>query len=182
MTTTESKDSIRPGERRELKALVRMKIKLLRAEVEDKHAAQMAEIEGRVAAKFRDDDERAQVLRSKLDQLSVEASQKARRLFEEYADIAEGPRHIIFNPPYFSRREDGKDKLRRALMAAVQAQTSAARSRVTKLEAELLESLALDAIQSDAAKEFVRAIPTADALMPTEKLAQIEASFGGDED
>jgi hypothetical protein len=63
----------------------------------------------------------------------------------------------------------------------VQAQTVAARSRVTKLEAELLESLALDAIQSDAAKEFVRAIPTADALMPTEKLAQIEASFGGGE-
>lgn len=177
MTTTESKDSIRPGERRELKSLVKMKIKLLRAEVEDRHAAQLAEIEGRVAAKFRNDDALVAELKRHLNEVVAEANQRAADLFATYSDVVES-RSSVFSAPWFSRRKDGKDKLRRALMAAVQAQTSAARSRVTKLEAELLESLALDAIQSDAAKEFVRAIPTADALMPTEKLAQIEASFG----
>jgi hypothetical protein len=180
VTTTEKTSEIRPGERRELKSLVKMKIKLLRAEVEEKHAAQMADIEGRVAAKFRDDDRLVAALKQQLSDLTQEMNQRVIDLFATYGDLVE-PRSSVFSTPWFNRREDGKDKLRRALVAAVQSQTSAARARLAKLEAELLESLALDAIQSDAAKEFVRSIPTADALMPTEKLAQIEASFGGGE-
>jgi hypothetical protein len=92
-TMTESKDSIKPGERRELKALVKMKIKLLRAEVEDKHAAQMADIEGRVAAKFRDDDARVAKLKRHLNEIVCEANQRAADLFAAYGDLVE-PRSL----------------------------------------------------------------------------------------
>lgn len=78
MTTT---DTIRAGERRELRSLVRLKVKLLRAEVAEAHAAQMAEIDGRVAAKFQDDTDRIAALRAELDALVAEANRKAAQEF-----------------------------------------------------------------------------------------------------
>lgn len=181
MTTTEvvkASDSIKAGERRELRSLVRMRVKLLRAEVAETHAAQMAEIDGRVAAKFQDDTDRIAALRGKLDQLVAEANRKAARIFTEFSDVLEVQRSEVFSRPWFTRREDNKTKLRRALVAAVEAQTQAARRRVAKLEAELLTALSLDALKTEAAQEFVRTIPEIGDLMSAKPLREIEAQFG----
>lgn len=156
MTTTEvvkATDTIKAGERRELRSLIRMRVKLLRAEIAEAHAAQMAEIDGRVAAKFQDDTDRIAALRAELDALVAEANTRAAHIFAEFSDVLEVQRSEVFGRPWFTRREDNKTKLRRALVAAVEAQTQAARHRVAKLEAELLTSLALDALKTDAAQD-----------------------------
>lgn len=182
MTTTEvvkATDTIKAGERRELRSLIRMRVKLLRAEVAEAHAAQLAEIDGRVAAKFQDDTDRIAELRAELDALVAEANTQATQIFASYSDVLEVQRSEVFSRPWFTRREDNKTKLRRALVAAVEAQTQAARHRVAKLEAELLTSLALDALKTDAAQEFVRTIPEIGDLMPATRLREIESQFGG---
>lgn len=185
MTATEiikATDTIRAGERRELRSLVRMRVKLLRAEVAETHAAQMAEIDGRVAAKFQDDIERIAALRADLDQLVAEANRKAARIFARYSDVLEAQRSEVFSRPWFTRREDHKSKLRKALAAAVEASTQRAKLRVAKLEAELLTALSLDALKTEAAHEFVAKIPTVTDLMPAAPLREIEDQFGGSYD
>ncbi len=179
-TATDEKNAIRPSERRQLIALVKMKVRTLRAEVEERHASQLAEIDGRVAKKFKDDDARATELRSRLSALTDEVNERAIRLFGEYADVVE-PRGSVYTLPYFHRRDDGKDKLRAALRTAVEAGTKAARLELAKLEAQLLEELMTDGLKSAAAIAFVKKMPTADALLPEKRLTEIESRFKGGE-
>jgi hypothetical protein len=175
MTTVE-KDIIRPGERRELKALVRLRVKVLRAEVEQKHMEMLAEIDGQVATKFQEDDARLDEFRKKLDAVTAAANNKITKIFAEFSDITE-PRGSAFNRPWFHKRDTGRVKLRQALIAAVHAQTHVARHQVTKLEAELLSTLSLDAVHSEAAKEFVKLIPVVEDLLSSRTLAEVEAGF-----
>lgn len=182
MTSTDmAKATIRPGERRELKALVKLKIKALRAEIEDTQAAQLADIDRRIAEKFRGDAVRLSDLKTSLRLATEQANADIDRLFAEYSDMAEKNHRGTFSVPYFQAREDGKHELRRALVAAVHAQATAARQRLVRLEVELLESLALDSLQTDAAKDFVARMPTVDALMPQSRMAEVEAGFAGGE-
>jgi 2-oxo-4-hydroxy-4-carboxy--5-ureidoimidazoline (OHCU) decarboxylase len=183
MTTTEvaKTDTIRAGERRELRSLVRLRVKLLRAEVAETHAAQMAEIDGRVARKFQEDNTRTEELRKELDRLTANANRRFNKIISEYPDVAE-TRQNPFSRPWVHQPEGNKTRLRRALVAAVEAQSQAARLRVTKLEAELLTALSLDALKTEAAQEFVHTIPTVGDLMPSAVLAEIEARFGGSDE
>lgn len=179
MTTagsTTDKPKISERERTELRRLVRIKVKLLRSEIETTHADRMAEIDRRVAERFRDDGIRRQELQAKLDKIVASANRRAAALFVEYADIAE-PREKAFSRPWFSQPEDGRTKLRAALIAAVQAQTQAARHEVAKLEDRLLSDLSLRGVQSETALAFANDIPTVDSLMPAERLVEIEAKF-----
>jgi hypothetical protein len=170
MTAVE-KDIIRPGERRELKALVRLRVKVLRAEVEQKHTEMLAEIDGRVATKFQEDDVRFKELEQKLQQITAEANRKFAKVFTDFNDVAD-PRKEVVSRLWFHKRETGRDKLRKALIAAVHAQ-----HQVTKLEAELLSTLSLDAVHSEAAKEFVKSILVVEDLLSSRTLAEVEAGF-----
>ena len=44
-------------------------------------------------------------------------------------------------------------------------------------EADLLQSLALQTIETDAARQFLAAIPSLGDLVPAARLAEIEAAF-----
>lgn len=168
--------TIRPGERAELRTLVRMRVKLLRSQIAERHATQMSQIDTRVAAKFCEDQTRIEALRTELDRLVARANRQAEAVIAKYPDIAE-PRSGVFSRPWVNRPDQGKDKLRKALVAAVHAQTEAAKLEVAQLEARLLSDLALNAIKTEVAKEFVRNIPEITDLMPTERLTQIETAF-----
>lgn len=175
--TAAKTDEIRPGERRTLTALVKTKVRALRAEIDERHAQQLADIGVRVVRKFRDDDGRLAEVRRKLEDITKDANTQAAALFEEYADVA-SHRSPAYSMPWLTRREDDKEKLRGALTAAVHAQTQKAKLHLIRLEAQLLEQLAMDAIQSEAARAFVRDIPTAESLLPESKLLEIEARYG----
>jgi 2-oxo-4-hydroxy-4-carboxy--5-ureidoimidazoline (OHCU) decarboxylase len=173
---TEQSDTIKAGERTELRRLVRMTTKLLRAQIIERHATQMAEIDGRIAAKFCEDKTRVEALRAELDRLVNRANRSAEAIIAKYPDVAE-PRSNSFSRPWITRPEGDKNKLRKAMIAAVNATTKSAQLRVAQLETELLTALALDALRTDAAKEFVSQIPDIDELMPSDQPAQIEQQF-----
>lgn len=176
MSSTKDTDTIRPGERAELRTLVRMRVKLLRSQIADRHAAHMSQIDGRIAAKFCEDKTRIEALRKELDKIVARANRSVEAVLAKYPDIAE-PRTNVFSRPWVHRPDGGKEELRKAMVAMVIAQTEAAKLRVARLETELLGQLALDAVKSEEAKTFIRAIPEIGDLMPSEQLAEIEARF-----
>lgn len=176
--TTEA-DTIQPGERTELRRLVRLRIRLLRSQIADQHATQMSQIDTRVAAKFQEDRAKADELRTKLDRIVTRANRQAEALLANYPDIAE-PRAHMFSRPWITRPDQGRDKLRKAMVAAVTAQTEQAKLRIATLEAELLSTLALNALKTVAAQNFVAAIPEIGDLMP-ERLTAIESAFDAEQ-
>jgi hypothetical protein len=179
MSAVKEDATIRPGELASLRTLVRMRVRLLRSQIADRHATQMAQIDGRVAEKFQEDRTRVEALRKELDRVVARANASAAAVLAKYPDVAE-MRTGMFNRPYVNRPDQGKEKLRKAMVAMVTAQTEAAKLRVAKLEAELLSELALNAVKTEVAKEFVRTIPEIEDLMPAGPLAQIEARFDAD--
>jgi hypothetical protein len=179
MSTAKDETAIRPGERAELRTLVRMRVKLLRSQIADRHATQMAQIDGRVAAKFQEDRSRIEELKTELDRVVTRANRAAKVVLAKYPDVAEMRTHM-FSRPWINQPDQGKDKLRKAMVAMVTAATESAKLRVAKLEAELLSELALSAIKTDQAKEFVRTIPDIEELMPADRLNEIEARFDAD--
>lgn len=179
MSAVKEDTTIRPGELASLRTLVRMRVRLLRSQIADRHATQMAQIDGRVAEKFQEDRTRVEALRKELDRVVARANASATAVLAKYPDVAE-MRTGMFNRPYVNRPDQGKEKLRKAMVAMVTAQTEAAKLRVAKLEAELLSELALNAVKTEVAKEFVRTIPEIEDLMPAGPLAQIEARFDAD--
>lgn len=179
MSAVKEDTTIRPGELASLRTLVRMRVRLLRSQIADRHATQMAQIDGRVAEKFQEDRTRVEALRKELDRVVARANASAAAVLAKYPDVAE-MRTGMFNRPYVNRPDQGKEKLRKAMVAMVTAQTEAAKLRVAKLEAELLSELALNAVKTEVAKEFVRTIPEIEDLMPAGPLAQIEARFDAD--
>jgi serine phosphatase RsbU (regulator of sigma subunit) len=176
-----TRDTITNRELQHLRALVKMKVRLLRTEITEREAAQLAEIDGRVARKFQEDNTRTEELREKLDRLTASANRRFSKIIAEYPDVAEA-RQNPFSRPWVHRPEDNRTRLRRALVAAVNAQTQAARLRATKLEVELLTKLAVGALHTEAAQAFAEDIPTVEDLMPGAALAEIEARFGGSDD
>jgi hypothetical protein len=177
MTTLEkAKGTITNRELQHLRALVRMQVKLLHTEINEREAAQLAEIDTRVARKFQDDNTRYEELRKELDRLTASANRRFDKIIAKYPDVAE-PRLNPFSCPWVHRPEDGRTKLRRALVAVVTAQTQAAKHRATKLEVELLTKLAVGALHTDAAQAFANSIPTVEDLMPGAALAEVEARF-----
>jgi hypothetical protein len=176
MTTTEaSKPTIKAGERRQLIALTKLKIKALRAQVEQTRTDQLADIDARVAERFRDNETLIHELRGKISDMTKEANDQLTELYAEYSLIIDPHRSGNYSRPYITPREDGKTELKRALVAAVHAQAATARQRVTDLEVELLEQLIIDSLHSDAAKNFVSQMPTIETLMPTGRLTEVEA-------
>lgn len=169
-------DEIRAGERRELKSLVKIKIKALRAEIDSRHAEQMAQISARVARHFRDDDARIVEFDRQLDVIVAAAERKAQRLFAEFSDVVDS-RSSVMSRPYYSRRQTRRSEFRSALLRAIESERAAALQRLSTLESELLETLTLDALKTDAAKQFVRDIPGIDSLMTGRRLVEIEARF-----
>jgi hypothetical protein len=171
-------DDIRPGERRELKSLVRTRMKVLRSEVEERHSSQLAEIGARTAQKFQGDNARIKELNDVLDQLATEMNQRYRAIIAEYADVAETSYRYSFHTPSFSRKDNGKSQFQRALTSAVHAQRQKALLDVDRLESELITKLAIDALKTEAAHAFVRSIPDIEALMPADSLDKVAINPG----
>jgi hypothetical protein len=63
------------------------------------------------------------------------------------------------------------------MVAAIEAQIEGALMRLDREEADLLRTLAIGAIESEEARNFLSAIPTVAELVPASRLAELEASL-----
>lgn len=82
--------------------------------------------------------------------------------------------------PYIRTIPEKREEMRRAAYSSLRSRVASATLRVHRQEADLLKSLATDALQSDAAQAFLAAIPTVAELVPAARLEELEAEFTPD--
>lgn len=172
---------ITPGERRELKSVVRQQMRVLRTEVDQRKAELEAEAARRVAEHYRAEDDLLDELQRDIARISADANRQLEDLLADYESRTEGGvwshRPSIGVPRVSRRSERERRDMHAAMQTEVRRQVSQAKLRLDRQEADLLRSLAADALESDAAKRFLDDIPTVAQLVPSERLTEIEAQF-----
>jgi len=171
---------ITPGERRELRSVVRAQFKVLRAEVEQRRAELNAEAEHQLMVRYRDEDKQMDDLNWRVSQIVSQASNDIEDLLKQAGIEQNGGVWRSYAPmsaPKFTRKSEDRKQLHAALISGITAQVKQANLTLDRQEADLLRALAADAIESDAAKQFLGRIPTVGQLVPSARLREIEIAF-----
>lgn len=169
------------GEPAELRQIVKQQFKVLAAEVEVRRNEFEAEVNAELAARFADRDLARRAVEDKLHEITAEANSKMRAAFDVHGFDVTGVPFMDFNVPQIRWGDDGRYERRRAAYSEISARIRAALLQLQRQEADVLRTLAIDAIESEAAQQFLRSIPTVAELVPAQRLAALEASFDDDE-
>jgi len=178
------------AERTELSRVVRMRAKLVCHEVDAQIAVQLAIVERQLAAQYPDDDPR-------WEEITTQAGEQVRKADAEIAQIC---REVgipdSFRPRlglnWYDRGENASLKRRAELRTVAQSELEAraktAKAKVERTEVDLLTKIVQVGLASIEAKDFLAALPTAEQLMPTLLLEELEkkrpllsVAFEGDE-
>jgi hypothetical protein len=171
---------ITKAERTELRSLVKGQFKVLRAEVDQRQAEMLADLSMQINERYASWDKQWSDAMFLCQEAVLEANRKVNDLLRELIDEPDGGRSewmlVAFRPPH------KPDRRRSDLWAAgtnrIVADVKAAKLRLDREEADLLRSLALDALESDEAHAFFAAIPTVGELVSRARLAELEADLG----
>lgn len=169
------------GERDELRRLVRAKMKVLRGDVDQRQAEMEAEAAARVRDRYTAVDTMLQELNQRLGEILADANRQAYEAINALGGHVTG--HLQWEPftgRLVTHRREDRWALQNALGKGIVAEVGRARREVDRQEADLLERLAMGALETDAAREFVAAIPAVAQLVPRSRLAELEQAWAGD--
>lgn len=164
-------------ERTELQRLVRQRFKLLREEVRGRQAEMTAEIDHAVVVKHQDRDEGRMEVQRTVSEIvdKTNADIAAAMTVAGYEKVGAGQGWVA--TPRLTWGDDGRHEQRRALVSDLEAKVKAAHLRLDREEVDLLQSLAIGALESDEAREFLGRIPTVAELVPASRMEALEATF-----
>lgn len=169
--------SMSKSERTELQRLVRQRFKLLREEVRGRQAEMAAEIDHAVVAKHQDRDEaRAEVQRT-VNRITEKANAEVDETIKAAGYNRTGSASGWYSSPIIRWGDDGRHEQRRALVSDLEAKVKQAHLRLDREEVDLLQALAIGALESDEAREFLGRIPTVAELVPASRMEELEASL-----
>jgi hypothetical protein len=179
-------EPIPPGERRELRSVVRQQFRVLRTEVKQRELELKAEAERRLMERYRDEDKAIDDLNWRITEIAREAQRQIDDLMKEHSDAADGGkwgRHDgRLSANGVSRKTEDRTQLHRALMAGINEQVRQASLALDRQEADLLRALSMETLESSAARAFLERIPTVGELVPSARLREIESAFDKDGD
>lgn len=165
-----------PGDRRELRSLVKKQFDILRKDVKRRESEMEAEIEAELLRRYRAEDEAtAQAVDAvncaREDYLRA-VMQIADALHDQYPDIET---HVSQNygGVQFSSGNTNRVQLRRALMASIPQKIADASTQLDQDELTLLRDLTIGALDSEQAQQFLDRIPTVGQLVPQARLAEL---------
>lgn len=170
------------GERTELRTAVRLQFKVLRSDVVQREA----EVAESLLDEINDDfkarsDLEARVVREFME-IVEDANTKARKVLETNDLILKDesrPLISVTSAPRFAEREKITREYR--VRAKLNTTVKEALATLDRQEARMLQQLTLDAIESETARKFFDSIPVVSALVPMARLAELEASFEGND-
>jgi hypothetical protein len=175
--------AIPPSERRELRSVVRQQFKVLRTEVKQREAELMAEGERRLVDRYRDEDKAIEDLNWRMKEIVRDAQRQIEDLMKEHGEQEDGGGWSRSDGKLWfqgvSRKTEDRTQLRRALEAGIKEQVRMALLALDRQEADLLRALAVDALETDAARAFLERIPNVAELVPSARLREIESAFDG---
>ena len=170
------------AERTELKQAVRLQFKVLRHEVTVREKELLSAAEDEIDERFDENHDKEEALliavRSKLAEWDVEV----RALIEQAGlSLKEATaRRLVDLTVRLEFAEQKRNVLRMKTATNLHAKVAEAHTALDRQEADMLRKLTLDALESDEARSFFDAIPSVSQLVPSVRLAELEAQFGGD--
>lgn len=172
-------------ERQELRSIVKQQFRVLRSEVDQREAEMSAEVEQRLVNRYADTDNHHAEVENKVAEILTDAQTKLDALFAAEDDLDHSEhtrlRPLRISMPHILWDTADRTQFRRALNAEVEAITSNAKAQLQRQEADLLRTLAVGAIESEAARTFLEGIPNVAQLVPSQRLAELEAAFAAGE-
>lgn len=168
-------------ERAELAALVRLRGRVAKADVDARKAQLLADFEQQVATEYDMHDERWARYVERGQAAVAAANEEIRKAFEE-SGIPE-----TFAPSAYIRWQprgndwivrSRRDELRNVAAKRLDAQAKAAKVEVDRAAAEVLGNLAATALTSAEAKAWLERLPSIAELMPGLRLVEIETDLG----
>ena len=166
-------------ERQELRGVVRNQFRVLRKEVEQRMAEMIADGEQQILDRFHDADVRRAEIDEEVDYILRRALDEIRQVCKDRPD-AGVPKRLNFTSGWVSWAPDRRGELRAALYSNLRAKADGAKLTLERQEADVLRNLAVGALESDEARAFLGTIPTVAELVPSVRLAELEAQFDGD--
>lgn len=166
-------------ERDELRRVVKARFKLLRSDVEQRKAELQLELEAAVVARFEADDKRWDDTLYLVQEAAREANRKANDLYREFFGPDEWGAKTdqeVIGARMVAKPTHERGMLLKRGYAEIEAKVKAALYELERREVEVLEKLAVTALESMDAKAFMDRIPTVSELVPASRLF---AAIGG---
>lgn len=162
-----------PGDRRELRSLVKKQFAVLRNDVKRRKDELTAEIESELLRQYRVQDERIAAARREIDDAQRTYQDSVRRIMDELRALDPELEMSAYNGR-LAATDPNRTQLHKALIASIPQQIADASTKLDQQELELLRDLTLGALDSAAAQQFLARIPTVGELVPKARLAELE--------
>lgn len=176
-------DELTPGDRRELRSVVKGRFRVLRAEVKRREVEMKAEIEAELVDRYRDQEaaiaQAHREVQKAMEDALRQVRQVARMLSDQHPDVAFRVTNQ-YGGVQFQAAVKNKAELHRALVAAIPDKIGDASLDLDRRENDLLQELSVGALQTEQAQQFMASIPTVGELVPRARLREIESSLGGE--
>jgi hypothetical protein len=174
---------ITPGERRELRSVVRGQFKVLRAEVDRRKEELHGEIEAELLRRYREQDDaiaaaRAEVAEAQQEYLRA-IERIGRSLKDAHPELEVEAGRTSAGTVRFGAADPHRQQEHRAAVASIPSKIGDAKLRLDRAEQDMLRELSAGALQTDEARAFLAKIPSVGELVPRAVLAEIEARLEG---
>lgn len=174
------------GELTSLRTLVRQRIRVLRADVNQREAELQAELNASVKAQLSGEDALWEQVAHGLQEVRLEANRQANDVMRKVlgdrwkheralATVAEVSQVRAADMRDNGAEVDTRANLLREGLANIRAKVKAAERRLEQVENELLTELTIGGLESDEARAFLARIPTVGELVPADRLRELTA-------
>lgn len=172
-------NEITPGERRELRSVVKQQFAVLRAEIKQREEELKTDIARQVVEHYADSDYQMNRATSAVHRIMEDASKAIREELEKYPAVEMGGGYDSrIYPPRLHLKKDHRMAVTDHAEADLKARVSEAKLRLDRQEADLLRELSIGALGTEQARRFLSTIPSVSDLVPAARIRELESQFG----
>jgi hypothetical protein len=169
-------DVMTAAERTDLARVVRLRAKIRRSDVDEHKARQLAKVEQQLAKIYSKHDKRWAAITEAAQKVTDEANAQIRKICMDGGTVPE------FGPCLYlgweGRGENAftarRAELRKVATTQIEANARAARMRIDRAEASLLEQITARGLRTDDAKKFLESMPSIEELMPNLEIGELD--------
>lgn len=166
-----------PGDRRELRSIVKKQFTVLHKEVKRRSEEMKSEVETGLLERYRAQDEAVVAAKAEVEELQRDMERQLsdirRRLTDAHPELSVEV-GIGYGRLALTAKDDSRAQLHRAALAAIPTKIIDAETRLDQDELGLLRELTVGALTTEEAHEFMARIPTVGVLVPTARLPELD--------
>lgn len=175
---TDQLRELTPGDRRELRAIVKKQFAVLRADLKRREGELKGEVEAEILRRYRQQDADMQQAARELARLSEDFQRQAQTVADTLSDahpeltvqVAWGYRGGM----ELRAMDKSRTQAHSAALAAIPGTIAQASADLDQQELDLLRELTVSALDSDAASQFLSRIPTVGRLVSSARVSLTE--------